>query len=101
MIITANKIITGDGKTVLTNSAVYINIRGIIETVGTIEEVRDFGDATIMPGMFDMHAHLGYRYSQPDSFNYNDQMIMMYALQPDDNDVCSSACTGCIYKWYN
>lgn len=90
MIITANKIITGDGKTVLNNSAVCINERGIIESVGTVdevkakypnEEIRDFGDATIMPGMFDMHAHLGYWYSQPDSFNYNDQMIMMYALQ--------------------
>lgn len=74
MIITANKIITGDGKTVLNNSAVCINERGIIESVGTVdevkakhpnEEIRDFGDATIMPGMFDMHAHLGYWYSQP------------------------------------
>ena len=40
MIITANKIITGDGKTVLNNSAVCINERGIIESVGTVDEVK-------------------------------------------------------------
>ena len=28
-----------------------------------------------------MHAHLAYGYSQPDSFNYGAQLIMLYALQ--------------------
>lgn len=90
MIICAENIITGDGVTVLKNSAVRIGKTGKIEKVGTKEEVtgaypedevKDYGDATILPGMCDMHCHLGYWYSQPDSFNYNDQMIMMYALQ--------------------
>ena len=28
-----------------------------------------------------MHVHLAYWYSQPDSFNYGDQLITLYALQ--------------------
>lgn len=90
MIICAKTIITGDGLTVLKDCAVRINEKGLIEKVGKKDEVaaaypdetvRDYGDATILPGMCDMHCHLGYWYSQPDGFNYNDQMIMMYALQ--------------------
>ena len=90
MIICAKTMITGDGETVLKNSAVMVDERGIIQKVGEKEEVTaaypeeevtDYGDATILPGMFDMHCHLGYWYSQPDSFNFNSQMIMMYALQ--------------------
>lgn len=90
MILCANNIIVGDGVQVLRDSAVRIDEQGKIGAVGTRadvtaaypgDEVKDFGDATIFPGMCDMHCHLGYWYSQPDSFNYNDQMIMMYALQ--------------------
>lgn len=90
MILGAKWIITGDGETVLENQAVRIDEIGKIAQIGQLdelkktwpgEEVQDFGEATILPGMCDMHCHLGYWYSQPDSFNYNDQMIMMYALQ--------------------
>ena len=45
------------------------------------EEVKEYGDATLLPGLMDMHAHLAYGYSQPDSFNYGAQLIMLYALQ--------------------
>lgn len=90
MIICANTVITGDGVTILKDSALKIDERGKIEKVGCKaeitaaypeDEVIDYKDATILPGMCDMHCHLGYWYSQPDGFNYNDQMIMMYALQ--------------------
>ena len=90
MIITAEHLITGDGSTVLEKAAVLIGKDGKIAKVGKKEEltaqypeeeVKDYGEATILPGLTDMHAHLGYWFSQPDSFNYNDQMIMMYALQ--------------------
>ena len=89
MIITAEHLITGDGSTVLDKAAVLIGKNGKIVKVGKKEEltalypdeeVKDYGDATILPGLTDMHAHLGYWYSQPDSFNYNDQMIMMLSL---------------------
>lgn len=90
MILCAESIIIGDGVQVLKDSAVRIDERGKIGVVGEKnqvieaypgEEIKDFGDATIIPGMCDMHCHLGYWYSQPDGFIYNDQMIMMYALQ--------------------
>ena len=90
MIICAKTMITGDGETVLKDSAVMVDEKGIIQKVGSKEEViaaypgeevTDYGDATVLPGMCDMHCHLGYWFSQPDSFNFNPQMIMMFALQ--------------------
>lgn len=90
MIICADHLITGDGKTVLENQAVVTDELGKIKKVGVKEEilkefpnetVKEFGDATILPGLCDMHVHLGYWYSQPDSFNYGPQLIMLYALQ--------------------
>lgn len=72
MIIGAKWIITGDGKTVLENAAVRIDEMGKISQVGKLDEmkkawpedaVKDYGEATILPGMCDMHCHLGYWYS--------------------------------------
>lgn len=90
MIICARYLVTGDGKTVLTDKAVATGSDGRIKKIGVKEElirefpdkeVKEYGDATILPGLCDMHAHLGYWYSQPDSFNYGPQLIMLYALQ--------------------
>lgn len=90
MIICAKYLIIGDGKTVLTDQAVLTGRDGKIKKVGgkddlirqfPDEEVKDYKDATILPGLCDMHAHLAYWYSQPDSFNYGPQLIMLYALQ--------------------
>ena len=89
MIISAKYLITGDGKTVLTDKAVLIEN----EKIGKIgeleelkkqypdEEVKEYGDATLLPGLCDMHVHLGYYYSQPDTFNYDPKLIQLYALQ--------------------
>ncbi|MGN1166705.1 MAG: amidohydrolase family protein [Lachnospiraceae bacterium] len=90
MIISAKYLMTGDGKTVLEDKAVLTGADGKIQKIASKEElvkefpeeeVKEYGDATILPGLFDMHVHLAYWYSQPDSFNYNDQMITLYALQ--------------------
>ncbi|MFR2490993.1 MAG: hypothetical protein ACLS9B_10660 [Coprococcus comes] len=90
MIISTKYLITGDGKTVLTDKAVYIGEDGKIGKIASKEEllkefpqeeVKEYGDATLLPGLMDMHAHLAYGYSQPDSFNYGAQLIMLYALQ--------------------
>ena len=90
MIIAARHLITGDGKTVLENRAVLVGTDGKIRKIGEPsvlrrefpqEKVKDYGDATLLPGLCDMHVHLGYWYSQPDSFNYGPQLIMLYALQ--------------------
>ena len=90
MIISTKYLITGDGKTVLTDKAVYIGEDGKIGKIAPKEEllkefpqeeVKEYGDATLLPGLMDMHAHLAYGYSQPDSFNFGAQLIMLYALQ--------------------
>ena len=90
MIISTKYLITGDGKTVLTDKAVYIGEDGKIGKIAPKEEllkefpqeeVKEYGDATLLPGLMDMHAHLAYGYSQLDSFNYGAQLIMLYALQ--------------------
>lgn len=90
MIICAKYLMTGDGKTVLENKAVLTGADGKIKKIATKEElvkefpeeeVKDYGEATLLPGLCDMHVHLGYYYSQPDGFNYNEQLITLYALQ--------------------
>ena len=90
MIISAKYLMTGDGKTVLENKAVLTGEDGKIKKIASKEElvnefpeevVKEYGDATLLPGLCDMHVHLGYYYSQPDGFNYNEQLITLYALQ--------------------
>lgn len=90
MIICTKYLITGDGKTVLEDKAVLTDEQGKIKKISTKEdlianfpneEVKDFGNATLLPGLCDMHVHLGYYFSQPDTFNYNDQLITMFAVQ--------------------
>lgn len=90
MIISAKYLMTGDGKTVLENQAVLIGTDGKIKKIASRdelvkefpeEEVKEYGESTLLPGLCDMHVHIGYWFSQPDSFNYNDQLITLYALQ--------------------
>ncbi|SDE46186.1 amidohydrolase family protein [Sporomusa acidovorans] len=89
MIILARNLITGDGATLLKDGAVVVD-KGKIRDVGPAREVVgrypgesvvDYGDATILPGLFDMHVHLGYYYSQPDLANYDDFLIAYYAAK--------------------
>lgn len=90
MIISAKYLMTGDGKTVLEDKAVLVGEEGKIKKIASKEElvaeypeaeVKEYGDATLLPGLCDMHVHLGYYYSQPDGFNYNEQLITLWALQ--------------------
>ena len=90
MIICAKYLMTGDGETVLEGQAVLTGGDGKIKKIAPKEElvqdfpeeeVKDYGEATLLLGLCDMHVHLAYWYSQPDSFNYNEQMITLYALQ--------------------
>ena len=89
MIFCSNHLITGDGKTVLSNAAVFVNEDGKIAKFGTKEElkkcypdesVRDYGEASILPGLIDSHVHLGYFYSQPDAYDFDDFTLAFYAL---------------------
>lgn len=60
MIISTKYLITGDGKTVLTDKAVYIGEDGKIGKIAPKEEllkefpqeeVKEYGDATLLPGL--------------------------------------------------
>ena len=90
MILTAKHLVTGDGVTCLEDGALRLDEDGSIAWVGlrkeaeqlySREEWRDFGEATILPGLMDMHVHFGYYYSQPDLENFDPYMIAYYALQ--------------------
>jgi len=89
VIISADRIITGDGSTVIEDGAVYITEEGKIGDVGTFERISSHyseekiirhSGATLCPGLIDMHVHIGYWWNKPDSYNYNDFMIAYMAL---------------------
>ena len=89
MIIAAKTLITGDGCTKMRDAAVLVDSGGRICKVGyrdqlvaefPSEELRDYGEATMLPGLIDMHVHLGYWWSKPDSRNYNDHLIAYLGL---------------------
>ena len=86
LILKADRIITGDGKTVIDNGFIKLNDEGIIVETGIKENLKT-GDAdnvvsyegsTIMPGLFDLHIHTGNWWRLPDKQNYNDYLIALY-----------------------
>jgi len=88
MIITARRLITGDGKTVLENGAALVR-NGLIEEVGEFavlrssypdEEVEDYGGAALLPGLIDMHVHIGYWYNRKDKDLYDKYLVGYMAL---------------------
>ena len=88
MIITAKTLINGDGKTVQQNGAVCFGNDRIIEA-GPLEKIRanypeheliDYGDASILPGLIDMHVHLAYWYMRADRELYDDFLVAYLTL---------------------
>ncbi|MCL2006630.1 MAG: amidohydrolase family protein [Treponema sp.] len=87
MIIKADRIITGDGKTVLENTALVLE-KGKILELGEIAKLREkhkdktvleYPGASILPGLIDMHVHIGYVWNTPEGSAYNDFMIAYYS----------------------
>ncbi|MDT2674466.1 amidohydrolase family protein [Enterococcus dongliensis] len=87
ILLKAKNVITGDGKTVIENGGV-VYAEDTILAVGKAAEleekfpqaqIRDYGEASILPGLMDAHIHLGYYWTQPDLHHYNDFMIAYYA----------------------
>jgi len=84
MIITADYIVTGDGKTVLENAAVRVE-NGRIAALSSAEEltakypdepVQAYPGCTLMPGMIDMHVHIGFVAGRPDQHNFDQYRAM-------------------------
>ena len=88
MILTAKRLITGDGETVLQNSGLLLR-DGRIAAVDTLsclqnaypeEDVLDYGEATILPGLIDMHAHLAYWQAREDGKDFDPYLTACLAL---------------------
>ncbi len=88
MILYPDKIITGDGKTVLNDHGVLVR-EGKIHRVAPLrnlredypqEEIIEYPDTTLLPGLSDVHAHLGYHY---DDIGQRDrsEMLLAYCIQ--------------------
>ncbi len=80
MILSASRVITGDGKTVLEEHAVRVR-DGKIRAVGPRralieaypgEAAEHFENATLLPGLIDLHVHLGGWSGRPFDFRNND-----------------------------
>lgn len=87
MLITAEKIITGDGSTVLEQAGIYVDNAGKIKEVGPAaelksrypeEELREYPGSTLLPGLIDCHAHLGHFGCKPPVIN---DYMMAYLAQ--------------------
>ena len=90
MLLTAKTIVVGDGKSIFHGYGILVE-HGILEKIAPLdalkqkypnEIVQDYGNATIMPGLIDMHIHLGHSWIyQEDSVHYDGNMIAYYALR--------------------
>ncbi len=86
-VITAQRLVVGKGKTVMHNGAVCME-NGRIKAVESEEKLRaqypgtavsDYGDATILPGLIDMHLHVGDTQSRPDVEQGGPLMRILFA----------------------
>ena len=88
MIISAETLITGDGKAVLKDSGVLIadgKIAAVDKTAVLLsahpnESHVDYGAATILPGLIDMHVHLAFYAFRHDANQYTDHLKAYLAL---------------------
>lgn len=80
MILTAKKVIVGDGKEILNDVGIVIQ-EGKIQEIAQIDSVRrahpdetvvDYGERTIVPGYIDMHTHMGCYDGMWDLAQYNE-----------------------------
>lgn len=86
----ADHVIIGDGEQVIDQAAVAVDEAGEVAFVGTKEEgcskfpqaeVKSYEGCTILPGLIDLHVHIGYWWSKPDAAQYNDGMVALMAAK--------------------
>jgi len=86
MILKADRVITGDGSTILENQAVYV-ADGKISEIGELgalkakypgSVVHEYVGASLLPGLIDMHLHVGFWWSRLDANTYNDFKVAFY-----------------------
>lgn len=88
MIISGDRIITGDGAAPIEMGALLLK-EGNIQETGTFkeltekyreEEVHSYPGCTLLPGLIDMHTHIGYYYDMPEEYGEN-QMLRALWIQ--------------------
>ncbi len=90
MIVKADRVIVGDGKSVLEGAAVCVQ-DGRIAAVGIPQELRsqfpledviEFPGASLLPGLIDMHVHIGYFGERDDAseFEKNSDLAALFAV---------------------
>ena len=87
MILKADRIITGDGSTVLEDKALFIKddlICEIGDYNALLEKypescVKDYAGATLLPGFIDMHAHIAEYSDRSDAASFNEYKAAYYA----------------------
>jgi len=90
-ILFADRVITGDGATVVPRGRVLIDEEGRIAAVLEGEgegaaspppgrpAVLDFPGCTVLPGLVDLHVHIGYWQKKPDASEYDEALIALFA----------------------
>lgn len=97
-VISADRVITGDGQTVVPEGVVVVGPEGTIVEVaayrggagvgvgasaagrsGTSADHHRFPGCTILPGLVDLHVHIGYWQKKPDAGEYDEALIALYA----------------------
>ncbi|MCL2497318.1 MAG: amidohydrolase family protein [Symbiobacteriaceae bacterium] len=88
MLLAAQKLITGDGQTVIPNGALLIEGKQIVD-IGSLPELQrrypnqteitHYGDATLLPGLIDMHVHVGYWYNRRQRDIYDPHLVALMA----------------------
>ncbi|MGG1659963.1 amidohydrolase family protein [Brevibacillus sp. NRS-1366] len=87
-LLAVDRLISGDGERVIDQGAICIDGRGVIVDVGTENElsarypefeITHYHGCTLLPGLIDLHVHIGYWYSKPDFMEYNDMLMTLLA----------------------
>ena len=102
MIIAADRVITGDGSTVLENAAVAVEGKKIL-ALGTAEELTErfpgqelvtLDGCTLLPGMVDMHTHIAYGGGEsPDGTDENKLIKTLFAGRRMENTLKAGVTT--------
>ena len=117
MIITADRVIVGDGKTIHEKYGVLVDegkIKRLDEAETLIrefpqEEREHYPGATILPGLIDMHVHLGNWSERPGDYRHNDFALAYITLEnarrifengvTTVRDVCTKDALSATLKW--
>ncbi len=89
-ILLADRAIVGDGERVIEQAGMCVDQRGSIVAVGTAAEMQErfpnveptrYDGCTILPGLIDLHVHIGYWWNKPDASQYNDYLVALLAAK--------------------